>query len=613
MPARIEQESESSGEESIYDERLAVRRLAFRNTEPNPNRITLPLDQSAESLSSLGVPAWLVGSVFILIPCVFDVYYWKSRVTVSGIVTRREMRTIEGLTDCPRMMVQVEFMESGQVVQVRSNLLSPGALEEWQRAQGDTGKLDAKRVAMVLGGRRRHAWWEAHPKEWDPESTVIQETIQTNFPMGPYRGSDNRLILHQAGSKLIQLLDPTSLRPRQNLKYTELNRDFIGVPCPAPVTDPRTRQVINVLCEYSKRGKGHWAKYHIVSLAPATEAFQDVPHVGNVIATFMAPPTKLVNFAITESHVVVPIHSLRYIDKQPDFNLGIVDGVNEYLQFDEQADTLFYIISRQYGQLVAVYRSEPAFISDIVNAFEADQGGGSAGGGTIFIDAIASDRPPERVPVSGLRVNQVDELTKERPSGMTLRRYCMFRLGEEIARFDGAAGQLPSFPLALFHHLTDYPLWATSAAPMSIGCPYRYAYGMSIDRDNRGRPGFLPNAILKCDLATPIRSMQWHRIGCYPSAPVFVPQSDLIYGSRAEDEGVLISIVLDVFAQRSYIVVLDARDLRELARYILPRTLPLGQAKPIWCPSKATSPVTPLPMTFEPTAPEKTALLPKEQ
>ena len=43
-----------------------------------------------------------------------------------------------------------------------------------------------------------------------------------------------------------------------------------------------------------------------------------------------------------------------------------------------------------------------------------------------------------------------------------------------------------------------------------------------------------------------------------------------------EDDGVLLSVVLDASERTSYLLVLDARDLSELARAAVPHHIPFG-------------------------------------
>ena len=60
--------------------------------------------------------------------------------------------------------------------------------------------------------------------------------------------------------------------------------------------------------------------------------------------------------------------------------------------------------------------------------------------------------------------------------------------------------------------------------------------------------------------------------GHYPGEPVFVSRP----GAEAEDDGVLLSVVLDAAAERSYLLILDAADLSELARAEAPHHIPFS-------------------------------------
>ena len=62
----------------------------------------------------------------------------------------------------------------------------------------------------------------------------------------------------------------------------------------------------------------------------------------------------------------------------------------------------------------------------------------------------------------------------------------------------------------------------------------------------------------------------WHAAGLYPGEPVFVPAPV----AENEDGGVLLSIVLDTAKERSFLLVLDAATLGELARATAPHAIP---------------------------------------
>jgi beta,beta-carotene 9',10'-dioxygenase len=94
--------------------------------------------------------------------------------------------------------------------------------------------------------------------------------------------------------------------------------------------------------------------------------------------------------------------------------------------------------------------------------------------------------------------------------------------------------------------------------------PYRYVWG--IDQ----KTGWL-DRIVKVDVEER-RTIEWREDGCSPGEPVFVSAPD----AKAEDDGVLLSVVFDSRSGRSFMLVLDAADLSELARAEAPHHIPYG-------------------------------------
>lgn len=95
--------------------------------------------------------------------------------------------------------------------------------------------------------------------------------------------------------------------------------------------------------------------------------------------------------------------------------------------------------------------------------------------------------------------------------------------------------------------------------------PYRFVWGVR----NAGS-GWL-DTIVGVDLEN--RTAQtWSEEDCFPGEPVFVAAP----GATAEDEGVLLSVVFDARKGASYLLVLDAIGLEELARAEAPHHIPFG-------------------------------------
>ncbi|MFL5891474.1 MAG: carotenoid oxygenase family protein [Solirubrobacterales bacterium] len=94
--------------------------------------------------------------------------------------------------------------------------------------------------------------------------------------------------------------------------------------------------------------------------------------------------------------------------------------------------------------------------------------------------------------------------------------------------------------------------------------PYRYAWGVGSD-------GGWFDRIVKADVAERT-SATWLEDGCYPGEPVFAATPH----AEGEDDGVLLSIVFDARKGNSFLLVLDAASLDELARAEVPHHIPFG-------------------------------------
>ncbi len=97
------------------------------------------------------------------------------------------------------------------------------------------------------------------------------------------------------------------------------------------------------------------------------------------------------------------------------------------------------------------------------------------------------------------------------------------------------------------------------------------------------RPGEPADRLCRCDTKTGL-SASWFSDHCLPGAPVFIP-------ARVESPqgtGWLLSIVLDVQAKKSFLLILDATTMTETARAWLPHALPFG-LHTIFVPGEVTS------------------------
>jgi carotenoid cleavage dioxygenase-like enzyme len=205
--------------------------------------------------------------------------------------------------------------------------------------------------------------------------------------------------------------------------------------------------------------------------------------------------------------------------------------------FDWQPErgTTFVVIDRASGKVSRRVEAEPFFTFHTVNAFEED--------GELVVDLCAY----EDASIVGLLRLEHLRAGGALP-GSHLRRY---RLGGERAACELLCDARMELPRISYRRHN--------------GRPYRYVYGAG------GSGDVWFDQLVKADVAE--RSAQtWSAPGCHPGEPVFVARPDC----EGEDDGVLLSVVLDAAAQRSFLLVADARDLSELARAEAPQVIPHG-------------------------------------
>jgi carotenoid cleavage dioxygenase-like enzyme len=95
--------------------------------------------------------------------------------------------------------------------------------------------------------------------------------------------------------------------------------------------------------------------------------------------------------------------------------------------------------------------------------------------------------------------------------------------------------------------------------------PYRYVWGVGT-----GGSGYF-DRIVAADVAERTTRV-WSEADAYPGEPVFVAAPDAV----GENEGVLLSVVLDGSSGTSFLLVLDAATLAERARAAVPHHIPFG-------------------------------------
>lgn len=196
----------------------------------------------------------------------------------------------------------------------------------------------------------------------------------------------------------------------------------------------------------------------------------------------------------------------------------------------------FQVLDRATGELRGSYETDAFFCFHHVNAFER--------GGELVIDLCAYG---DATVIDSLYLDEAGPRGALPP--VELRRYTIALDGGTVGWERLTEGNLELPRIDYGRH---------------NGRDYSYAYFAG------SGDGWL-DRLVKVDVRDRVRS-EWREEGCYPGEPVFVRAP----GAEAEDGGVVLSVVLDARAGRSFLLVLDAGSFEELARAEAPHHIPFG-------------------------------------
>lgn len=199
------------------------------------------------------------------------------------------------------------------------------------------------------------------------------------------------------------------------------------------------------------------------------------------------------------------------------------------------------LLDRHSGAVVRVHELDPGFHFHVVNAFDRD--------GAVIVELpLFADAGI----VAGLRLEALQQ-GRPLPASRLVRLH--LPLGSGTARQELLLNDTVELPRI-------HPGWASR--------PHRVAY-LAISRG-----GVFLDGLVKVDSDGGV-SHRWQAEGCFPGEPLFVaqPGGDRDNSAR-EDVGVVLVMVLEPAASRSFLAVLEARDLSEISRLYLPDVVPFS-------------------------------------
>lgn len=216
--------------------------------------------------------------------------------------------------------------------------------------------------------------------------------------------------------------------------------------------------------------------------------------------------------------------------------------IENYVWKPERGARIF-IFDRNAGKLIKQERTDAFFAFHHINAFEINN--------ELFFDIAAY---PDPGIIESFYLDKIKSEEKKLPGG-EIRRY-RINLNKkdsvDYSRLSDEGIELPRF---------DY-----DELNMSKGYKFIYAVGIS----SKSKNSFY-DQIVKSDIQSGL-SKTWFADGCWPGEPVFVKKPS----ASKEDEGVILSVVLDENKGNSFLLVLDAESFGEIARAEIPQPVLFG-------------------------------------
>jgi carotenoid cleavage dioxygenase-like enzyme len=267
----------------------------------------------------------------------------------------------------------------------------------------------------------------------------------------------------------------------------------------------------------------------------------DMVHKGKHLASIpVAKPAYMHGFGMSKRYfiiaagplVVVPIHLLFW--KKP--------YIENHKWLPEEGGKI-WVVEKTSGKVKAVFETDPFFTFHHINAWEE--------GDELIMDLDAYD---DASIVSKYYLHELENPDLTLPAGK-LKRYRMnmrTKRISEVATISDACIELPRIDYERFN----------------MNGNYQHTYGVGLHPSKQ--TGFY-NSIVKINTQNGDTGY-WHEEGCYPGEPCFISSPD----SKNDQEGILLSIVLDAAKENSFLLVLDATNLHEIARAVVPEPIVYG-------------------------------------
>ena len=396
----------------------------------------------------------------------------------------------------------------------------------------------------------------ANPINQPPDTFGSSVTLSVNLPgVGPkgkpsknkYQKGTITTLANKTDASRFQLLDPETLEPvgltNQKVLHPELKGAMSGAHA---VSDPVTGDIFN----YNLHPAGPQGTYKLFTVSAATGRT-------SILTTIKADSAYLHSLFLTEHYVILCVWNSFYNSLgglSVLWNQNIIDALAEY---DSSRSAKWYVIDRVPPEkggkgLITTYESDPFFCFHTINAYEEPSPGKDGEVDIVadlavynnldvlkrfYLENLVSDGP------------HADEWANNTDAMAYMRRYRLPNVPKISSKQALKAEAVFSVDSKITPELPNIN-------PSKVTKKHRYIYGVT----GTGKSSFL-DGLVKYDVETGT-AKTWSEAGQTAAEPVFVGDPN----SPDEDGGVLLSVVLDGYEGKSFLLVLDAKTLTEVGR-----------------------------------------------
>jgi torulene dioxygenase len=375
-----------------------------------------------------------------------------------------------------------------------------------------------------------------------------------------------KCLIAKTDANALQALDPVTLNPipviedHSRYSYGDINPEFTGALSAAHHQyDPSTGDVYNVLVD----PKGPNTAYQIMHSNAKQQA--------RLLTVIRYPKACYIHsMALSKKYLILILQPwyMGWMGLKPFFSQSFLDG----LEWDGKSRAQFYVIDRTTGEVKPPYAAEkPLFFFHTMNSWDNDDNN------EICIELVGSDSPSIAYK---LLTENLCKGNDELKSGVQSTPEMLPEDLAEGRRYTISLNADKPQPIqyeAVTVKGIELPRFNSSKA----GRKTKYVYGilnsnLGLNLETGGTSNLF-QAIAKFDTASKTNII-WEAKDEYPGEPIFIPDPTVSSDGDAaqEDNGVVLSVVLDGNTRQSYLLVLDAKTFQPMAKAKLPCHVPFG-------------------------------------